>query len=54
MQIESYHPGVTVQEIRDETDWPLKVAPDVAETPEPSREEILAVRKYDPQGVWTS
>ena len=54
MQIESCHPGVTVREIRDETDWPLKVAADVTETPEPSREEILAVRKYDPEGVWTS
>lgn len=54
MQIESYHPGVTVEEIRDQTDWPLQAAPGVAETPAPSRDELLAVRKYDPAGVWTS
>ena len=54
MQIESHHPGVTVQEIKDQTDWPLKAEPGVSQTPEPSRDELLAVRKYDPAGVWTS
>ena len=33
----SVHPGHTVDEVRAETGWDLKVAPDVAETPPPTR-----------------
>ncbi len=54
MRVESYHPGVTVKEIMDETEWPLKVVTDVTQTAAPSPEELRAVRKYDPEGVWTS
>ena len=49
-----FHPGVTVEEIRDETGWPLRVSGDLRETPPPSPEELGAVRKYDPKGVWTA
>ena len=48
------HPGVTTHEVQRETGWPLKIADDVQETPSPSNDEIRAVRKYDPKGVWTS
>lgn len=54
MVLSSYHPGVTVDEIRNETGWPLRLAPALGETPAPSAEELAAVRKYDPKGVWTS
>jgi glutaconate CoA-transferase subunit B len=54
MQIDSYHPGITVREIEEETGWPVRVADGVHETKRPSREELQAVRKYDPNGVWTS
>lgn len=54
MILASNHPGVTVDEIRNETGWPLRVSPDVRETAPPSKDELAAVRKYDPKGVWTS
>jgi hypothetical protein len=43
-----------VDEIKQETGWPLRVSPELQRTPEPTREELAAVRKYDPKGVWTS
>ncbi|HWP34756.1 MAG TPA: CoA-transferase [Thermodesulfobacteriota bacterium] len=49
----SYHPGQSVERIREETGWPLAVAPDVHETPAPTREELDSLRACDPQGVWT-
>jgi glutaconate CoA-transferase subunit B len=54
MILASHHPGVTVTDIQRETGWPLLVAPDVQETPAPTREELAAVRKYDPKAIWTS
>ncbi|HXG52009.1 MAG TPA: CoA-transferase [candidate division Zixibacteria bacterium] len=53
MVLDSYHPGVSVEKIRQETGWELKVAADAGETRPPSADELAAVRKYDPQGVWT-
>ena len=54
MTLTSNHPGVTVDEIKNETGWPLQVSTNVDETPAPSQDELAAVRKYDPKGVWTS
>jgi len=54
MILSSYHPGVTVAAIENETDWPLRLAPELSETRAPSMEELAAVRKYDPKGIWTS
>ncbi|HEX9143366.1 MAG TPA: CoA-transferase, partial [Candidatus Binatia bacterium] len=48
------HPGVSVDEIKQETGWPLRVSPEIQQTPAPTREELAAVRKYDPKRVWTS
>lgn len=48
------HPGVSVNDIKDQTGWPLRVSPAIQPTPVPTREELSAVRKYDPKGVWTS
>jgi glutaconate CoA-transferase, subunit B len=54
MVLSSNHTGVSVEAIKAETGWPLQVSPDVRETPPPTLDELLAVRKYDPKGVWTS
>ncbi|MGH9782942.1 MAG: CoA-transferase subunit beta [Terriglobia bacterium] len=51
--LESYHPGVSVEEILANTGWPLLVSPDVRETPAPTRKELRVIRSYDPQGFWT-
>jgi glutaconate CoA-transferase, subunit B len=54
MILNSYHPGVTIEQIKNETGWPLRIADDVWETTSPTEEELIAVRKYDPRRVWTS
>jgi glutaconate CoA-transferase subunit B len=54
MILSSYHPGLTLDQVKDETGWPLLVADDVHETTAPTDEELAAVRKYDPKGIWTS
>ena len=54
MVLSSNHPGVSVDQIKNETGWPLRVAEDLRETPAPTNAELAAVRKYDPKGVWTS
>ena len=49
----SYHPKSSVEEIGQNTGWPLTVADDVRETQAPSAEELKIIRDYDPQGFWT-
>jgi glutaconate CoA-transferase subunit B len=51
--LRSYHPGQSVESVRAETGWDLKVSPDVRETARPSDEELAIIRRYDPQGFWT-
>ncbi len=54
MILVSHHPGVSVEEIKAETGWPLRVSAHISQTRPPSREELTAVRKYDPKQVWTA
>ena len=54
MILSSHHPGVSVDDIKNETGWPLRVSPEIRETAPPTDDELAAVRKYDPKGVWTS
>ncbi len=51
--LRSYHPGQSVESVRAETGWNLRVAPDARETPPPTEEELAIIRRYDPQGFWT-
>ncbi|MBV9671135.1 MAG: hypothetical protein JOZ43_09280 [Acidobacteriales bacterium] len=50
----SHHPRCSVDEVVANTGWNLKVAEDVCEAPEPTEEELRAIREYDPKGFWTS
>jgi glutaconate CoA-transferase subunit B len=54
MTLSSHHPGITVEQIANETGWPLRIAEDAHETSPPTAEELAAVRKYDPKKIWTS
>jgi glutaconate CoA-transferase subunit B len=54
MILSSNHPGVSLDEIRNKTGWPLRVMDDLADTAPPTHAELTAIRKYDPKGVWTS
>jgi glutaconate CoA-transferase, subunit B len=53
MELLSNHPGVSIEEIKNETGWPLKISSHVSETVAPTEPELAAVRKYDPKRVWT-
>ncbi len=51
--LSSLHPGATVEQARKNTGWPLKVAPDLKTTPEPTAEEVRLLREeLDPQGIY--
>jgi glutaconate CoA-transferase, subunit B len=53
MVLASVHPGATVDEVRAQTGWPLRLAADVAETPPPTVQELAMIRRFDPEGFWT-
>jgi glutaconate CoA-transferase subunit B len=40
----SIHPGVTVEQAKAATGWPLQVAADLIETPPPTAAELQALR----------
>jgi glutaconate CoA-transferase subunit B len=49
----SVHPGHTIDQVRAETGWELKVGGDMGETAGPTEAELAAIRKFDPEGFWT-
>jgi len=51
MLLETTHPGVSVDDVRDEVQWDLRVADDVRTTPEPTRGEVAMLRAIDPADV---
>jgi glutaconate CoA-transferase subunit B len=52
LHIASIHPGHTLGEIRANTGWDVKPAPDMCETVAPSAAEIAALRQIDKDGFW--
>lgn len=52
--LSTVHPGVSVDNVLENTGWKLKVAEDVKPTPEPNAAELRAIRQYDTKGFWTS
>ncbi len=53
MMLVSVHPGVTVDAVRDNTGWPLKVDDELTQTPAPTEEELEMLKQFDPEGYWT-
>jgi glutaconate CoA-transferase subunit B len=53
MMLATVHRGATVEDVKKNTGWPLKVAPNVTQTPAPTEEELAILRRFDPQGFWT-
>lgn len=52
MRIKSLHPGVTVEEVQDNTGFKMIVPDIIAETPLPTAEELLLLRdRVDPDGI---
>jgi glutaconate CoA-transferase subunit B len=50
----SVHPGVEVDDVLANTGWNLRVADNLTQTPEPSLQELKAIREYDKEGFWTT
>jgi glutaconate CoA-transferase subunit B len=50
----SVHPGIEVEDVLDNTGWPLRCIREIPATPEPSIAELRAIRDYDKEGFWTS
>jgi len=52
MTLARLHPGVTVEEVRENMGWEPTVAPDLAKTSPPTEEELRLIREeLDPRGV---
>jgi len=49
----SVHPGHTVEEVKAETAWDLRVSETCGETEPPSALELEQIRRLDPEGFWT-
>ncbi len=52
--LDSVHPGLDVEDVVANTGWKLQLGDPVRSTPEPSPEELTAVRDYDREGFWTN
>ncbi|PIP35842.1 MAG: CoA-transferase [Desulfobacterales bacterium CG07_land_8_20_14_0_80_52_14] len=53
MVLVSVRPGVSVETVSFHTGWPLKIAPDLSQTPAPTQAELAMIRRFDPEGYWT-
>jgi glutaconate CoA-transferase, subunit B len=47
------HPGVSINQVKDETGWDLKIALEPTQTLPPTAQTLSIIRQYDPQGFWT-
>lgn len=52
MVVRSLHPGVDAGMVRAATGWPIAVPADPPRTPEPTPEELAAIKRFDPDGFW--
>jgi glutaconate CoA-transferase subunit B len=53
MRLVAVHPGVSVDDVRAATGWDLRVAGDLATSPEPTGEELRLIREeLDPHGAY--
>jgi glutaconate CoA-transferase subunit B len=50
MYLSSYHPGLSVEQVKLETGWDLKVSPNVTQTDPPTVAEVEILRNLDPEG----
>lgn len=51
MRLRSTHPGVSVEEVQDNTSFELVLAEDLCETPMPSKDQLAVIDRLDPNGL---
>ena len=54
MKIIALHPGVTVSQVQENTGFEMAVNGDVGVTEAPTAEELAALRKLDPERLYTA
>jgi glutaconate CoA-transferase subunit B len=55
LQVTALHPGVELEEVRNNTGWEIKVAATIARTAEPTAEELRILHEeLDPTGIYLS
>jgi glutaconate CoA-transferase, subunit B len=54
MELRSWHPGSSIEDVRAHTGWDLAVAAEAAETEPPTAAELRIIRACDPEGFWTT
>ena len=52
MTVAALHEGVTIDQVRENTPWVVKVADDVETTTPPTEEEVSALRALDPDKIY--
>jgi glutaconate CoA-transferase subunit B len=53
LTLTALHPGVSVEQARANTGWPLKLAPELRATEPPSADELRLLRdELDPEGIY--
>lgn len=52
MYLAEYFPGQSVEKVKANCAWDLKVSPSVIETPSPTEEELSIIRAIDPTGFY--
>lgn len=52
LYLSSWHPHTTMEEVRANTGWDLKVMADAAPTVPPSEQELAVLHKIDVDGFW--
>jgi glutaconate CoA-transferase, subunit B len=53
MVLTSIHPGITVEDVVENTGWDICLSPDIVQTPVPTSGELAILRQFDPDGYWT-
>jgi glutaconate CoA-transferase, subunit B len=54
MYLANLHPHVTVDEVRDNTSWDIKISGELEESPPPDDHELSLIReRLDPEGIYT-
>ena len=53
LQVKALHPGVGIEEVRENTGWEIRAAADVGRTEEPTQEELRILHEeLDPTGIY--
>ena len=54
LEVESIHPGVTPEQVREATGFPVEAGPETPVTPPPTEAELAALREIDPGRIRAS